>query len=283
MTHEQIIEQILTRKVRLSYSALSSFKRSPEHFIEYKTAPRKETPALVFGSALHCYVLRNEDFNKEFTVYNPNNKPVKDKDFKVTANKEWKNEFFQMAANKKLTVITEEQMETIKLMNDKLYFHEPSKNLLEYTRAEFEKEYKFTRKKINFISYLDIDADIFLADLKTTTDADPGYFSREIYYNGYDLQPAVYNDAVLKGRCNFQKLKEFYFIAIEKTPPFGVSVYVFKGRELEFAFEEYLGLLDKFNNCLDNPELFERTYDFYAKDQINKIFRVELPSWKSTL
>lgn len=277
---ETIDIQILNRDIRLSYSSLKSFLRSPEHWVHYKKVPFVDTDATIFGNALHCYVLRNKDFEKEYLIYDESKRPVPDSNFAKKENKEWKENLFLQAEQEENTLISKEDYDRVRAMTDKLYFHEPSRNLLEYTRSEYEKAITFERKKLKFLSFIDIQADIFLADLKTTTDAEEKAFQREIYKYGYDLQTAVYSDADANGHANFNKLKEFYFIAIEKSEPFGISVHRMSEEALNLAFSEYMEALENFNKCLDDPEQFMRTYDFYCKDQVNRVFEVQVPYWK---
>ncbi len=263
-----IQEQILSKNVRLSYSSLHNFLKSPEHFIEYKINTSPDTDATLFGRAFHCFVLQNNEFNNRFMIFDETKRPDPGKDYRVTVNKEWKAKQFEQAKNENKGLIEKSDYDKIQLMNDKLLSCDPSRELIQYTRAKFEVEKDFIRKNLKFKSFIDIESDVFLSDLKTTNNAEPAYFQRDIYKFGYDLQTAVYNDASSRGNAKFNKLKEFYFIAIEKTPPFGVSVHKFGEVALNFAFEEYLNALDKFNECLNNPELFERTYDYFCSDNV---------------
>jgi len=280
---ETIDIQILNRDIRLSYSSLKSFLKSPEHFIAYKKIPFVDTDATIFGKALHCYVLRNNDFENEYLVFDESKRPVPESNFSKKENKIWKEMLFQKAESEEKELISKEDYDKIRDMTDKLLFHEPSKNLLEYTRSEYEKKIEFTRKKLKFLSFIDIQADVFLADLKTTSDAEPKAFQRDIYNYGYDLQTAVYSDAVSNGHAMYGKMKEFYFIAVEKSEPYGISVHRMSEEAQNQAFEEYMLALENFNKCLDDPELFMRTYDFYCSDQVNRVFDVNVPYWKKSL
>jgi len=78
-------------------------------------------------------------------------------------------------------------------------------------------------------------------------------------------------------------MKEFYFIAVEKSEPYGISVHRMSEEAQNQAFEEYMLALENFNKCLDDPELFMRTYDFYCSDQVNRVFDVNVPYWKKSL
>ena len=52
----------------LSVSALKAFNRSPNHYIQYLTGPRKASKAMAFGSALHCAVLEPDEFDSRYAL-----------------------------------------------------------------------------------------------------------------------------------------------------------------------------------------------------------------------
>lgn len=60
-------------------------------------------------------------------------------------------------------------------------------------------------------------------DLKSTKDARPSYFIRAAYNFGYHLQCAHYT----YGLTQITKVEhdQFFFVCVEKEPPFGVNVY----------------------------------------------------------
>ena len=57
------------KKDRLSYSALSNFAKSPNHLLAYCEQDLEETPAMLFGSMLHCMILQPEYFPETYAVY----------------------------------------------------------------------------------------------------------------------------------------------------------------------------------------------------------------------
>lgn len=60
-------------------------------------------------------------------------------------------------------------------------------------------------------------------DVKTTQDASPVGFAREIQKYNYALQAAFYLHVM---RCAGLKAKKFVFVAVEKEPPFAVGIHM---------------------------------------------------------
>ena len=85
-------------------------------------------------------------------------------------------------------------------------------------------------------------------DIKTTDDASPEGFSKSCANYGYHIQAAFYLEGLT--RITGEQHDTFVFIAVEKTPPYGIGVYyashdfIAKGRELMGK------ALDIYSECL---------------------------------
>lgn len=261
----------------VSNSDLKHFKRSPEHYKEYKRSGSIETDAMTFGSAFHCYVLENKLFDQNYTILDESLKPAPGKDYRTLVNREWKEAFYNEAIATGKTVIDPGQFETIKRMTDKLYSNNPSKDLLEFTRNEFEKSLKWNWKKTGCKGKCDISNEVFLADLKTTQNADPSEFHRQIIKMEYYRQAGMYLDGDAGGHINYGAVKDFYFIAIESTAPYGISVSVCSKDLIQKGIEEYRGLVEQIQACWDNEEW--QDYSFKSLSRMDGIFEVDLPHY----
>lgn len=71
-------------------------------------------------------------------------------------------------------------------------------------------------------------------DIKTTLDASPRGFEREIRKYCYDMQAAFYLKTL--GLAN-QDADQFLFVAVEKKPPYAVSIHVLSDDYLKYASE----------------------------------------------
>jgi len=94
-----------------------------------------------------------------------------------------------------------------------------------------------------------------LGDLKSTTDAHPQKFKRDVYWFKYHWQAWKYlrgaNAVPFKGKKFFHT---FLIIACEKKPPYGVMVYKISQYLLDQAEQEIMPLLELYKNCLDKNE-----------------------------
>lgn len=78
----------------------------------------------------------------------------------------------------------------------------------------------------------DIDGTPWVIDIKTTRDAMPAGFTREIEQRRYDVQAAWYQDAVASDMTSGE-LPPFVFIAISKDVPFRVRCYTLGVDEIQ--------------------------------------------------
>lgn len=259
----------------INNSMLKHFKRSPEHYIHaLKEGSPPPTPAMQFGIAFHSYVLEEHNFLKDIAVLDENKRPVPDKDYRTKANAEWKEAFFQ--ENKDKTVITSEQMETIKRMKDKVMNHELAGELLTMGTNRFEYEMTWNWKKTRCKGLADVRNDSFLLDLKTTQDANPDEWMRQFFRMDYHRQAGMYLDGDANGKLDYSgKWKDFYFVAIEPTEPHSIAVYKPRRQVIEKGLEEYRTLCEQFQSCIDNK--IWQGYEF--KSVAGHLFEIDLPSY----
>jgi len=81
-------------------------------------------------------------------------------------------------------------------------------------------------------------------DIKTTRDASPDGFPKELRNYGYDLQAAFYLRTLREAGF---LAKKFIFVAVEKEPPYAVGLHVMTDRYLDHANERVTRTLEKIN------------------------------------
>ena len=213
---------------RMSNSMMKHFARSPRHYLYAKNNPIEPTEAMIFGNAFHTYILENDKYNDRYIVI-PNEAPKRPTKAQLKAVKpspdsvkamEWWDEFNKQHLGK--IVLDFEDSETIKQMTDALHRNNFAMELMNSITST-EKELLWTDDitGVEMKGKMDACNDDFTIDLKTCINAQPEAFSYSAYDMGYDRQAALYID----GRHEMKMKKgDFYFIAIEKTAPFGISV-----------------------------------------------------------
>ena len=67
----------------------------------------------------------------------------------------------------------------------------------------------------------------------------------------------------------------FVTVAVEKNPPYGISVNISTNELIQYGTKEFYRLLEYFNYCLDR-NLFGQGYEFWS---IPGTFPLDLPGW----
>lgn len=253
----------------LSNSALGWFKVSPEYY-DYmlRTGGQEETKQMALGSALHYMVFEPGNFKKYMHILDESKRPQPDKDYRNTENKKWKESEYLLAQVDGKEVIESEEYKKAEAMYNKLMSVPESRDLIKYTRSEFEKVSTWEWNGIMFKRKTDIESDLFVADLKTTFDADINSFKGQIFNNDYYRQLGMYADG---DRINTGGiLKDVYIIAIESKPPYGVSVHQLTDEVLEYGIAEYRGLALRLEECKKANKW--GTYTTKVTDGINQIY-----------
>lgn len=199
----------------VSKSHLDEAHKSGRHYWARYLDPQriapKPTPAMELGSAFHAMVLEPDVYEKEFVVA-----PKIDK--RTTAGKaEWK----EWQANAKgKTLLTDETVDLLRLMTESVMSHPAARAILHLDGvAEQTFTWKDATTEQECKCRPDWLVDGMIVDLKTTLDASPEGFAKSTSNFRYHVQSNWY----LRG---VPDAKQFVFIAVEKTPPFAVAVYV---------------------------------------------------------
>lgn len=248
----------------ISRSDLFKIKRSPMHFKYDMDNPSEPTPALIFGQAIHKYILENDDFFNEFAIA-----PVCDR--RTKTGKELYNTFLVESEGKE--IITADDFERLQGMYSSVYSNKYAKLLLD---GKHEQSFFWTDKmtgekcKCRTDCMHESDNSIIIVDLKSCESADTESFMRDVVKYGYDMQAAMYKEGV---EINTGKKCEFVFIAVEKKPPYAINILqadnlIFtRGKDV---FRELLGI---YHNC-------KETGDWYGYNGFSgMINNLSLPRW----
>lgn len=242
----------------VSASKLRVFRRKPggaqlyyQHYIA-KTIERVETEAMRDGQALHTLVLEPEKFIGEYAVA-----PV-GIDRRTKAGKEAWAEFQQQAAGKKL--IEKEKLDVLETMAAQVNLHPLALKLLSGGEAEIS--WRVKGAGLKYLPPQQCRTDWFneagcelsegrpyVMDVKTCATLDEDAFSnfqRGFEEHGYHRQAALYM-AILNALG--VECRDFFFIAVEKVPPYGVMVYRLNDRALERGQVETERDLLALNDC----------------------------------
>ena len=253
--------------IRLSYSNLKYFYKSPIDFIKYINKDFEWNDSMILGSAVDCKLLEPQLFENKFIVC-----PKIDR--RTKAGKEQYLNLLSISEAENKIIINEELNLKANLMVDQLLNNKLSKYLLNHTN-ESQKKVSFTYKGYQIKGIIDgigefEDGKNFIFDLKTTNDADPKFWSKQIINWMYHLQAYIYQTAVA-----FKVEKpDFYHIVIENVEPYKVMVFKFSPNMLNLGGKIFRKIMKDFEYC-DKNNLWFEGYEF---DNQN-ILEIDFPEW----
>jgi len=222
---------------------LPQYKGSPKKFQWFREHP-KNSRAFDVGHAVHAKILGigagTVEYPAEHLTPSGN----------VSTKKEtvaWEAE--QRAAG--LTPVSPSEVVAVDAMAEAVVRHESAAPLLEVTvhrevsvfadvdgvpsRARFDALSDETRRGI------------IAVDLKSATDATPDGFMRDAHKHGYDVQEGHYRDVFAASEGH--GIDEFYFIVIEKQPPFEVGVRALTAEWVRMGQTKAQRARDIFREC----------------------------------
>ena len=243
----------------LSKSDLDLIHISPAHFKVLKDS-KEQTAAMLFGSALHKFVLEPDDFENEFVTAPECDRRTKEGRAIYAA-------FSEKAVGK--DVISRQQLSDISSIAESIINHPLAGKLLEGGKAE--QSYFWEDAETNLLCKCrpDYIKGSYCIDLKTTQSAKPADFMKSAYNYRYHVQAYWY----MKGlRACGVDVTDFIFIAAEKEPPYAICVYAagedfLKLGELEAEKDLYI-----YKKCLE-------TNNWHGYDETPEVHSLELPSW----
>lgn len=247
-------------------SDLWRMSESPEKFKWFLEHPPEQTPALMFGSAVHKLLLEPDGFSDEFAVA-PN------VDRRTKAGKEEWERF--LSGNEGKTIISQDDARTASEMVAKAMTVPMVRTLLsgKHEQAFFwiDPDTELTCKvRVDMLA--EIDGKVVIADYKTAQNAKTEIFNQSVFKHGYHLQSYMYSEAVMKN-LKLSYRPDFYFIAQEKTGPYSVNIIqateevVLSGMD---CFREYMGMLKM---CRDTGYYWGYNGPY---SEVNETF---LPGW----
>lgn len=222
-----------------------------------------QTPAMVLGSAAHAAILEPETFDAEFAIA-----PKVDRRTKV--GKEAWADF--VAASEGKTVLTEEQARAVAGIKAAVLEHPIAREMITGGEAECSYFAKCPETGLLLKCRPDYKKNGALIDLKTCADASMDGFTRACINLLYQVQAAFYLD-VHNLSDESEKVKDFYFLAVESSDPHAVNTFKMGEVEINLGRELYKRAL---------RELAE-----YRKDESkirsfgysNEIKEIQFPTW----
>lgn len=112
-------------------------------------------------------------------------------------------------------------------------------------------------------------------NIKTTLDASPDKFSKDLANLNYPLQACV-EIAGVEASGLMEKVDKYFWLVLEKNPPFNVQLYEFDAGDMRIAMDEYHYLLRKIKAAVETDN-----YPGYSDRADNPfgILTAKIPPW----
>lgn len=201
-------------RTAVSKSVLDEIDLSPAHARAYLDGrrPWRYSKALDVGDVAHAMILQPDDVRSMYLH------PPRRLDRRRNPDKQIWAELELEAATSGKTLLTFDDYNDAISIRDAVYRHKKARTIL--AKGDPEQTFVWQDPKTAEMCKCRVDwlRPYFLTDLKTTRDASPGAFARDVLNYRYDVQDAHYTDGV-------DPSIGFVFVVVEKIAPFGVAVY----------------------------------------------------------
>ena len=274
----------------ISKSGLDDIAQSPLHYITKRRHPRPSTPAMVIGSAAHKIILEPDTFGDEF-IAEPVNAPRRPTAAQLNAKKASPAALLSIAFwekwdeenGGKIMLSTKpgddpfwqpSDWDRVHRMRDAVADHSIASVLLDPDQGKAElsvfwmdRAYKKLCKcRPDFIN----EAHNLAVDLKTTENASYTESGKSCAKWRYHGQDPWYRDGLMEAG---RPVNGFVFVFVEKSPPYGVGVYIITEEARHVGREQNRRLLETYAECHAKDE-----WPGYPTD----IRDLELPRWGLT-
>jgi hypothetical protein len=178
--------------------------------------PSGDSDALMFGRLAHTVILEPHKLDT-YAVLDPDVIGVKangDKADNPTATKAWKDAVFE-AKRDGLTVVAPKMLTKARALEAAIRNHPEAARLLAAATDHELSAYAEHPTGATVRARFDLVGPGFIADIKTTRDADPEHFGRAMHSFGYHISAANYLDIA---RANGLDVDRFDLICVEKEP-----------------------------------------------------------------
>jgi len=223
----------------ISVSGLKQVMQSPAHYAY--SEPKKQTPEMILGTAIHAAILEPERYVKEYMLL---------EECKDRQQPQYKQAVKQIG--KELVLIPNDWQ---KVVGQVSAVHR-NKTAMSYLASGWPELSGFVECPetgvIRRIRFDWLTPDLVSLDLKKTQDARKEAFDKSVFNYGYHIQAAFYNDTFYQ--IVGQNLKAFKFLAIEEKAPHGNKVYTCDDVSMHIGREKYLPALELYAKCDDNDE-----------------------------
>lgn len=242
------------KEPHLRASVVKEMQSSPGHYLNALKAPPKESDAFDEGTATHSVCLEQ---STDGFIRRPDGL-----DLRKPADKA---KMQELEATGKIVL----RGDVCDSLERRLSTFADSKMAMGlYNNAEIETSHYVKDSETGFFlkARPDITKPGMIADFKTTSSMQK--FERDIWTLGYFIQVGFYS--IVMEASTGTPFESFYFIAQEKSAPYGVQVFSMGRDAVHFSKQKARELLNQIAICTE-----EKTFPIYS----DVVHPVEIPNW----
>lgn len=213
--------------------------KTPAHYLHRLTNPKEQTPAMAFGSKVHAGVLEDAPF-----IIAP------DVDRRSKAGKAAWDAAEAEAEASGVWMVTEEEDRKIHAMRDSVWSIAAAREAI--TQGVIERSGYSVLRGHEVKIRPDVLHDGIIWDLKTTMNASPESFAREVVNYGYHVQAAFYMSVA--NIIEPGSVVGFRWIAVEKDAPHCAAVYTATPEFIQLGAVAVIKGLTLLSECLRTDE-----------------------------
>lgn len=264
-------EHLSSTALRKARKSLKLFKLYQEGYFEDEKKSHFD-----FGNAFELALLEPDSFDSQIVIYNEDDRPEKDKGITSKINQDWKNNLYE-TSKYVIKRAGRESFETIDQMLRSCYADAVIQKLLkniEYQYSMFWTD-KETGLKLKTRPDICRSKNNVIVDVKTALDGSPEAFSKAIGNNDLAFQAVMQIDGVVQSGF-MEKVDNYFWLVVEKEPPFSATLYEFQPEDIEWAMDEYRYVLKVVKEALEREH-----YPSYSYRADNKygILQANIPLW----
>lgn len=261
----------------LSYSSLKEFAKSPAHYLHYCAQKEEErflstTEAQIKGKLFECLLTHESKFDDLFIL---EELPNPEKAHNTKENQEYLKTLKEIAFSSRKHIVSKTLSFDVQDAVNKAKKHSFLKYIFNIEHHDYtispSKEYVHEETNLKLIAKPDLifyEASVpVIVDFKTTKNAHPTAFQKDIFFYEYYLQLALY--------CEAYQTDYAYLVAFELEAPFGISVHLMDMEVISYGRKKLAGLLRDFRMCYEEGD-FDKGYDYKS---FSDNFLVTLPSY----
>jgi len=246
-------------EVKLSFSSLKAFSKSPAHWVQYKRREYKGSAAMRRGWLAHLLTLEPQK-RLEIEIL----------DVATRANKQFKAALEELGEN---GVFTRKEYNEALNLAERVLEHPLASELIRGAE-KLEEHVHFSLDGVAFHGFADVVGKDYIADLKIT-DNEPRKIQRWVLDNLYHMQLALYGYSKFNSKADIKH----YLITVDPNPPHGVIVYELDIKMIQDGFNRAkleVGMFKDWYRSWDGVSQ-PRSYDYY--EPLNRPMVLELPTW----